>query len=358
MREKGLTPQRKSRRDEGERKRLLGLVRMMVAASVLILFCSVTITSAKEIFPAGDITFICYSQPGGAFDIMDRGLSPFLSKYLKEVSPGCKGGDVKVKNMTGGSGEKAAYYLFNDAKPDGYTIGDFNRGNLYKFILSEEKLPFDIMKFSWVFSVYNVRRVFISNKKSSITSWEDMLAASKKAPLKWALGSVGGSETIESIYVKETLGINVKFTNWGSQAAMIGAIIRGDANVALINIQAIKPLVDAKEVNFLFSFSEKRLDPQVPTIAEKGFPQVLKYVGGRVGNTTLGPPNLDPEAKRIIIAAAKKVFADPEFQVFCKKVGVELNPLYDKELEEGIRENLKFYKDLLPTLQKYKDLLE
>ena len=358
MREEGLTPQRKSRRDKGERKRLLGLVRMMVAAFVLILFCSVAKTNAKEIFPAGDITFICYAQPGGAFDIMGRGMTPYISKYFKEVSPGCKGGDIKVKNMTGGSGEKATYYLFNDAKPDGYTFGDFNRGNLYKFILSEEKLPFDITKFTWLFSVYNVRRVLISSKKSPITSWETMITASKKAPLKWALGSVGGSETIESIYFKETVGIPIKLTNWGSQSAMIGAIIRGDANVALINIQAVRALLDAKEVNFLASFSEKRLDPQTPTTNEKGFPQLAQHIGGKGGETTIAPPNLDPEAKRIIVAAAKKAFADPEFQAFCKKIGVELDPLYDKEHEEALRDNLRFYKDLLPTLQKYKDLLE
>ena len=87
--------------------------------------------ATKDVYPAEDITFICYSQPGGGYDLTARGSAPFLSKALRDVSRGARGGNVQVKNMTGGAGAKAAYYLFNDARPDGYTIGDINRGSFY-----------------------------------------------------------------------------------------------------------------------------------------------------------------------------------------------------------------------------------
>ncbi len=101
---------------------------------------------------------------------MARGMAPYFTKWLKVVSPGAKGGEIKVKNMTGGNGAKASQYMFSDAKPDGYTIGDFNRGNFYRFVLSGEKLPFDVMKLSWLFSLSNVTRVMVTNKKSPIKS--------------------------------------------------------------------------------------------------------------------------------------------------------------------------------------------
>ena len=307
----------------------------------------------KDIYPAADINYICHSQTGGAFDIMARGMAPYLTKWLRVVSPGAKGGEIKVKNMVGGNGAKATQYMFSDVKPDGYTIGDFNRGNFYRFVMSGEKLPFDVMKLSWLFSLSNVTRVMVSNKKSPIKTWENMLAFSKKEPLKWAVGSIGASEHIEAIYLKELVKIPAKFTTWGNQAAVVGAIIRGDAHVTLINYSAVKSLIDAKEVNLLVSFTDKRLDPYVPTIKEKGYPQTLSNIGGPGGSTNIGPPHIDPEAKRILVAAAKKMVADPEFLAFAKNVGVDIDPLFDKDFDELIESNRKFYEQMGPTLKTY-----
>src|SRR5574340_962146 len=106
---------------------------IIILAVFVISLCLHGEASAKDAYPAGDITFVCHTQSGGAFDIMDRGMAPYFTKWLKTVSPGAKGGEIKVKNMTGGNGGKATQYMFSDAKPDGYTIGDFNRGNFYRF---------------------------------------------------------------------------------------------------------------------------------------------------------------------------------------------------------------------------------
>jgi tripartite-type tricarboxylate transporter receptor subunit TctC len=335
--------------------RYSGRIGIIGSMSLFLLICFFSLSNswAKDIYPAQDINFVCYAQPGGIFDVMARGMTPFLTKWLREVSPGAKGGAINVKNMTGGAGQQACNHVFREAKPDGYTIGDFNRGNLYRFQVSDEKLPFDVMKFSYLFSITNVNRIMISSKKSNIRTWEEMIAFSKKEPLKWAVSAVGGSEHIEAIYVKETLGINAKFTKWGAQSAVVSAIMRGDAHVTLINNVPVEPLIKAKEVNHLLSFTEKRLDPQVPTIGEKGFPQVEKNVGGKGGNVIIAPPNLDPEARRIIIAAGRKMLVDPAFLAFADKIQADIDPLFDKDVWGALNENLNFYKMMAPTLKKY-----
>lgn len=208
------------------RRDFLRLVWTIEGISVLIFFGSLTTAMAADVYPADDITFICHSQPGGGYDITARGMAPFLSQNLREVSPGAKGGNVKVKNMTGGAGAKACEYIFKDAKPDGYTIGDFNRGSLYNFLLGGEKLPFDVTKFTFLFSSTDVNRVLVSSTRGPIKTWEDMLASSKKEPLRWAVSTAGGSEHLDTIYVKETTGIPAKITIWGSTSATNAAIIR------------------------------------------------------------------------------------------------------------------------------------
>lgn len=348
MKEKDFTKRKQGGREKSPRP-----AAMVILAISIISFCLSGQATAKDIYPAGDINYICHTQTGGAFDIMARGMAPYLTKWLRVVSPGAKGGEIKVKNMTGGNGAKASQYMFSDAKPDGYTIGDFNRGNFYRFVLSGEKLPFDVMKFSWLFSLSSDTRVMITNKKSPITSWESMLAFAKKEPLKWAVSSIGASEHIEAIYLKELAKIPAQFTTWGDQASVVGAIIRGDAHVTLINYSAVKSLIDAKEVNLLVSFTEKRLDPRVPTIKEKGYPQTLANIGGPGGSTNIGPPNIDPEAKRILVAAARMMAADPEFLAFAKTVGVDIDPLFEKDFEGLIESNRKFYEQMGPTLKNY-----
>ncbi len=309
-------------------------------------------TTAKDIFPAEDITYICYSQPGGSYDIIARGISPFLSKNLREVSPGAKGGNIKVKNVTGGAGAKACEYLFKDAKPDGYTIGDFNRGNFYKFHLSGEKLPFDITKFTFLYSVTDVNRVLISGKRGPRT-WEEILSLSKKEPLRWAVSSVGGSLHLDTIYIIEKVGVPAKITIWGSSSQAEAAIVRGDADVSVIAYEGLTALVESKEVNVLVSFTEERILPQVPSIKEKGFPQIAGHVGGLGGKMVIGPPNLDPVVTRLIIEAAKKTMVTPGFVSFCKKIGAEINPLFGKDLEARIMEDVKFYKEMSPTYKKH-----
>ena len=326
---------------------------ILMVAMFAISLCLSSQAMAKDVYPASDINYVCHSQTGGAFDIMARGMAPYLTKWLRVVSPGAKGGEIKVKNMVGGNGAKATQYMFSDVKPDGYTIGDFNRGNFYRFVLSGEKLPFDVMKLSWLFSLSNVTRVMVTNKKSPIKSWDSMLAYAKKEPLKWAVGSIGASEHIEAIYLKELVKIPAKFTTWGNQAAVVGAIIRGDAHVTLINYSAVKSLIDSKEVNLIVSFTEKRIDPQVPTIKEKGYPQTLANIGGPGGSTNIGPPHIDPEAKRLLVAAAKKMVVDPEFLAFAKNVGVDIDPLFDKDFDELIESNRKFYEQMGPVLKNY-----
>lgn len=53
---------------------------------------------AKEIYPRGKITLIVPNKPGGGYDIFARVISPYMTKYMKNLSPGVTGGDIIVKN--------------------------------------------------------------------------------------------------------------------------------------------------------------------------------------------------------------------------------------------------------------------
>lgn len=308
---------------------------------------------AQDIYPAKKVTFICASNPGGGMDLTARGIAPFLSKYLKELNPGAKGGEVEVKNMAGASHAKAVSYVFQEAKPDGYTIGDFIRGNVYKFSYSDAKLPFDVRELTWLWALGETQRILICNKKR-FSTWEEMLAASKKEPITFECSSVGSSEQLDTIFLKEIAGIPGKLTFSGGSAQTIGSLIRGDTDVSLIEYTPAKALIESKEVNVLVTVTEKRILPNAPTIAEKGFPEVLKYVGGECsGRIIMAPPKLAPEAKAKLLAALRKTFDDPEFKAFLAKIGTTNDVWLDEKVRGHILEHRELLFKMAPTLKKY-----
>lgn len=323
---------------------------IMVTVLVLFFFCQVSIAATQEVYPAGDITFICNSQPGGGNDLIARGFAQYFTQNLKEIVPGAKGGKMKVQNVTGGAGARA-YVAINEAEPDGYTIGDFNSGQLYEYLVGTLKLSFDPRKYTYLFAPCSTTRIMIAPKKG-FTTWEEMLAGSKKEPLRWCVGQYGSAMHLESVYVKETVGIQAKFIVMEGSAKVLSALLRGDVDVVFMSYEAARSAIESKDVNVLVTFTDKRIFPQVPTIGEKGFPQIDDYVGPY--RTFVGPPNMDPETKRVIIATAQKVMVDAGFRDYLKKMGIiNINPIYDKQVYDKAYSYAKFYQDFEPTIKKY-----
>ncbi len=335
----------------GQKMRRKKLIGMLAFALILSIFSLLAFEAlAQGVYPAKDIEFLCYTEPGGGYDILARGFSPFLTRHLREVSPGAKGGEIKVKNMVGAGGAKQLTYMYKDAKPDGYTFGDFNRGNAYNFTHGANKLPFDVMEITFLSSLARSNRILLSRR---FKTWEEMLAAAKKEPLTFVSSNPGAAQNLDTIFFKEGVGLSGKVANAGGTALAVSALLRGDGDIYVIDHASGKALIDSKEVNALVSFTAERVEPNVPTIVEKGFPQLLKTVGGQGARTYIAPPKLNPEAKRILITAMKRMVANPEFKAFCEKLKIELEPTFDQDAEDIIGGYIELLKKNIDILKKY-----
>ena len=333
--------------------RRINFIGMLVAAFIMTSFYLLPMGAmAQDVYPSKEITLICNSAPGGGFDIFARMAAPYMTKYLKEFSPGAKGGDVKIKNMSGASGLQAYEYLFKDAKPDGYTYGDFNPGALYAMLYGSQKIAFDPREYSWLYSITRTVRVFISNKKG-IATWEELVAKSKKGPITFIIPQFATTAHLDCIYAVEISKIPAKIVSMEGTADVINAVIRGDADAALVSYDSVSTVCEAKEVNTLVSFTEAKILPWVPTIVEKGFPECLKYIR-KVNRMFMGPPNLEPERERLLTAAGRKMLADPGWIDFCKKRKADVEqPLFGKELKEDLKISIEDIEKWIPVFKKY-----
>jgi len=108
----------------------------------LCLFGSVSIgaiCAAEKDFPTKEVTILVGYQAGGGRDIIARGLSKTMSKYL--------GVPVVVLNEPGAGGARALIHAYH-AAPDGYTIIVGACTEILDQILQPQ--DFDVKKFGFV----------------------------------------------------------------------------------------------------------------------------------------------------------------------------------------------------------------
>jgi tripartite-type tricarboxylate transporter receptor subunit TctC len=302
---------------------------------------------AKEAFPSERVSWICYVKAGGGWDVVDRAIAPYLSKYLKEVSPDAKGGEVTVKNVPEAGGRRAYSTIFN-AKPDGYTIGDFNTA--FATDAGGGQADFDYKKFTFLVRTGASDRIIVTNK-NGFKSWDEMMKAGKQKEIKWAASNFGQGHHVSSILVKEEAKVPARLINFPGAAENLNALLRGDVQVALVSEESAKPMIAAGELRVLTVLSDTSAYPGVPSISQLGFPDLAEPL--KLHRFVIGPPSLPKEVTDPLLGAFAKVFADKEFLALAKRMDFEPAPVYGAEAERIAKRLFKYYDDKAPVLKKY-----
>jgi tripartite-type tricarboxylate transporter receptor subunit TctC len=300
---------------------------------------------AEGKYPDRRVNWIVPVKPGGSFDTIARFLSPQVAQAF-QVS-GAKGGGIILKNVPEAGGRRAYTNIFN-AKPDGYTFGDFNLGFITENISS--KPDFDVMKFTYLLRTGVSIRV-IATKKDGFKNWKEMMNAANTKELKWAAGNYGRGAHIDSILAKETMGIPAKLINFSGTADSISAIIRGDVQVGLFSLDSIFSLLKAGEFKLLMIFDEKSEYPGVPSVKELGYPELSETI--RYQRYIVGPPGMPRQIVEAINSVFKKVLTTKETIAWAERMEYPLLPLYGKESEVVAKNVMNFYIKMMPTLSKY-----
>ena len=79
---------------------------------------------AQDFYKDKTIRFIVGQAAGGGYDTYTRTIARYIGKYI----PGTP--TTVVDNMIGAGSLVAANYLYNNAKPDGITIGNWNGASI------------------------------------------------------------------------------------------------------------------------------------------------------------------------------------------------------------------------------------
>jgi len=300
-----------------------------------------------EVYPAEKISWIIPVKPGGGMDLVARSTMNYLQIALKDVAKGAKGGGFVAKNVPEAGGRRAYSTIFY-AKPDGYTIGDFNTAFVTDSIV--DTIDFDYTKYTFLARMGAAERAIVA-RKNTFKTWEEVMKAGKTKELKLAASNYGRGYHVACILLKEATKLPARLINFPGAAENMNALVRGDVEIAMLTEESIKPMVDAGEFKLLLWIGDKCPYPGVPTVADIGHPELSEPL--KLQRLVIGPPNLPPAVSNLLIAGFKKVFANKEFLEQAARINFQPEPLYGTDAEKLARKLFQYYIDQTPLLKKF-----
>jgi tripartite-type tricarboxylate transporter receptor subunit TctC len=292
---------------------------------VLSIFISLKELKAAPYYEGKMIKIVVSFPPGGGYDRIAR----ILTKHLPKHIPGKPA--IIIENMPGASSMVGANYLYNIAKPDGLTIGTFNRAVPTAQLLKVEGVKFDMLKYSWIGSAAVESTVLALRTDLPYKTFADM----KKAKDPIVVGTVGPGDLTYNftILLKNFLQLNLKLvTGYIATSDILLATERKEvdgyasaySSIAPHVVRGLlRPLVRTKilkpGIENLPAVEDLATDKMGKTIME------MFSVADRVGRPFVAPPGTPADIMNILRDAFAKVAKDPELKQEAEKLMMEVD---------------------------------
>jgi tripartite-type tricarboxylate transporter receptor subunit TctC len=219
-------------------------------------------------YPNRTLQLVVGFPAGQASDIGARLLAKAMADDLKQA--------VYVDNKPGATGIIAHQFVKN-AAPDGYTMLFGSTATLAINPTLFRKLPYDPLRdFVPVAMLYASPMFLVAAPDLPVNTLAEAIAYAKANPGKATYGSGGSGSTqhISMELLKREAGIDIMHVPYKGTPGMLNDLIAGRVNFAFESATSIVPYIQAKTVKVLGTSGAARLAsmPDIPTIAEQGFP--------------------------------------------------------------------------------------
>ena len=233
--------------------------------------CAVASAAAlAQGFPAKPITIVVPFPPGGVTDPVARQVGARLAENVKQP--------VIVENKPGASGIIAAEFV-KKQPADGYTVLFGFTGSHAVNPTLYSKLPYDPQKdFQPVTLLINTPHILVVPADSPAKSVADLvvLAKSKPAGLTFASQGIGAGGHLLGEMFKAQTKTNLSHVPYKGSAPALTDMLAGRVDLFFDAVVTSLPYVRDGKLRALAIANKTRskLLPDVPTMAEAGFPGV------------------------------------------------------------------------------------
>lgn len=269
---------------------------------------------AQADYPARPIKLLVPFAAGGATDVLGRMLAVGLGEKL--------GQPVVVENKPG-AGTVVAASIVAKAPPDGYTLLLGASTTLTLNPAIRQALPYDPQRsFTPIGMVADMSLILVAGNAVAGSTLKDIVAQARAEPDKLSYGSygTGSSAHFGGEMLKTATGTRMVHVPFNGSAPSLTALMGGQVQVAVDTVVATTPLIKAGKIKPIAVLSAQRLPllPQVPTVAESGYP------GFDMGTwfALLAPAGLPPAVQQKLEKALADVANAPEMKNKLADIGL------------------------------------
>ena len=289
-------------------------------------------------YPNKPIKVLVGYAPGGAVDLVARTLGQNLSASM--------GQSIVIENKPG-AGTNIAVKQLIDSPADGYTLMVAANALAANMSLYKPQ-PFDIDKdITPIAMIGRVPVVIATSADSKYQKISDLIKAAKANPDFITYGTPGNGATphMAMKFFEQAAGISLKHVPYKGGAPAITDLIGGQLDLVAVNMLEVAPHVKSGKLKIVAVMSAKRspLFPEIPTVAESGFPGFE----ASVWYSLIAPAKTPASIVKTLHSQVEKALQSKEMTERLGSVGGEVSPGTTAQLIAYLNSERKRYEKLV-----------
>ena len=287
--------------------------------AIAVLCCAPLPALAQTDYPNKPITLVVPFPAGGVTDIAGREVARNLTKYLNQA--------VVVENKVGAGGNIGTQYVAV-SKPDGYTLGLLTVSAMSIAPHVTKNLGFNPSKdFTPITNVITTDGAIVANVSTPFSSVKDFVAYAKANPglVSYASVGTGSIPHLTAELFAQRAGVSLLHIPYKGAAPAMQDLLANQINISFeTSIATTLNNVANGRLKILAITGAKRsaAAPNVPTVAESGFPGFSAQ--GWFG--LFAPANLPPKILDVLNKAVTEALREPEVVARFEKLSIQPDP--------------------------------
>lgn len=291
---------------------------------------------------ANTVRLIVPLGPGSGADNITRFMAPRLAAAL--------GQPTIVENKPGADMLIAVQSLLG-APPDGQTLLLITPSSVVINPVVMKDLPYDSQRdIRPVIGLTRGESLLAASATGRFKSLADVLEAARAKPGAVSVANYGHYYRLGTVQLQRAAGVEFTHVPYKGASQAANDLIGGSVDLALTDLGGSLPLIRSGKLRPLATtgLTRSRDLPDVPTIAELGFPGYSQYVWIGFGVHGKTP---DAVAQRLE-AALQEVVAQPEFKAFIAANGnAEIIGLDGRRTAALISSEMARYRELVKSIE-------